>query len=177
MEIAELSSLIHLHGKALYGLCYQLTRNKEETEDLYQETFLKAAELCHKIDLQKNPKAFLASIAIGLWKNHYKKYSRRQQIAPVETLEEAHLSTYPDTQALTVEELLISQELKLTIQGAVDQLSDKLRLPLYMYYTAEMSIEEIAKALKIPQGTVKSRLHKARTSLKKILEVNDDGKF
>ena len=40
-----------------------------------------------------------------------------------------------------------------------------------MFYTAEMSIDEIARALHIPKGTVKSRLHNARKSIKKILEV------
>jgi len=39
-----------------------------------------------------------------------------------------------------------------------------------MYYTAEMSVEDIASALRIPQGTVKSRLHKARKNLKNVLE-------
>ncbi|GIO42748.1 RNA polymerase sigma factor [Paenibacillus apis] len=61
MEIDELIELVELHGKAVYGFCYNLTRNKEDADDLYQDTFLKAAELRHKMDMSGNPKAFLIS--------------------------------------------------------------------------------------------------------------------
>lgn len=52
----------------------------------------------------------------------------------------------------------------------VGMLEDKFKIPIIMYYTAELSLEEISKALKIPKGTVKSRLHKARQIIKKELE-------
>ncbi len=64
---------------------------------------------------------------------------------------------------------MISIELRTLIQDATHQLEDKLRLPIYMYYTADMTVEEIALALGIPQGTVKSRLHKARQTMKKSI--------
>ena len=50
------------------------------------------------------------------------------------------------------------------------ELKEKYRIPVYMYYSAEMSLEEIADALNIPKGTVKSRLHTARTIIGKKLE-------
>jgi RNA polymerase sigma-70 factor (ECF subfamily) len=68
------------------------------------------------------------------------------------------------------EDALISKEISERIQEAAEGLHDRLRIPLYMYYTAEMSNEEIASALKIPKGTVKSRLHKAHKILKDVLE-------
>jgi len=72
----------------------------------------------------------------------------------------------------TPEDVVILRERCAVIRAAADKLNDKLRIPLYMYYTAEMSVEDIATALRIPQGTVKSRLHKARKILKEILEVS-----
>lgn len=71
------------------------------------------------------------------------------------------------------EEQMIFQELKEEIKKAAARLPDKLRITLYMYYTAQMSVEEIATALKVPKGTVKSRLHKARCLMKQILEDSD----
>lgn len=65
----------------------------------------------------------------------------------------------------------MSNELSAIVQMAVDTLNVKFKIPLYMYYTAEMSIEDIASSLKIPQGTVKSRLHKARKTLKNLLQL------
>ncbi len=171
MEIADLKDLVDLHGKAVYGFCHKLVKNKADTDDLYQETFLKAMELCHKIDKNNNPKGFLISIAIGLWKNNRRKYARRQRIAPTEELNEDRNNGYILRDESTPEDIVISNELSVMVQSAADTLSDRLKMPLFMYYTAEMSSKDIASALKIPLGTVKSRLHKARKALKNILEV------
>lgn len=177
MNNADLSDLVRLHGKAVYGFCYKLAGNKVDTDDLYQETFLKAMELCHKIDKNNNPKGFLISISIGLWRNNRRKYARRQRIAPIEELNEEISNGYIVKDTLTPEDMVISNELSAMIQAAANSLNDKLKIPLYMYYTAEMSNEDIASALKIPQGTVKSRLYKARKALKNVLEVNEYEKF
>ncbi len=170
MDISELNELVSMYGNAVYGFCHKLAKNRIDADDLYQETFLKALELCHKIDKNNNPKGFLISIAIRLWKNNSRKYARRKRLAEIEELhEDTHSSTINDNS--TPEEIAISNELRSRIQTAADTLNDKLRLPLYMYYTAGMSNEDIAAALKIPQGTVKSRLYKARKALKNILEM------
>lgn len=175
MDIADLSELVKLHGKSIYGFCYKLAKNKTDTDDLYQETFLKAMELCHKIDKDNNPKGFLISIAIGIWKNKHRKYIWRQKIAPIQEFNEYVNGGYICKDELTLEDIVISNDLRDRTQTVVDTLNNKLRIPLYMYYTAEMSIEEIASALKIPQGTVKSRLYKARKVLKNILELEVSG--
>lgn len=177
MDTADLGELVNLHGKAVYGFCHKLARNKSDTDDLYQDTFLKAMELRHKIIKDSNPKAFLISIAAGLWKNNRRKYAIHQRIAPTEDFNKyVNNDCIPDNE-LTPEDIVISRELCIMIQNAADMLSDKLKIPLYMYYTAGMSNEDIASALKIPLGTVKSRLHKARLALKNILEVNQYEKF
>lgn len=177
MDIAELNELINLHGKAIYGFCHKLVKNDTDTEDLYQETFLKAMELCHRIDKNQNPKAFLISVAIGIWKNNRRKYARRQKIAPTEVLDGDGYKEHIFKDGSSPEDVVISNELRVLVQAAADSLNNKLKIPLYMYYTAGMSNEDIASALRIPQGTVKSRLHKARKVLKNILEVSGYEEF
>lgn len=172
MDIDELIEIVELHGKSIYGFCYKLKGNKEDTDDLYQETFLKAVELRHKIDAARNPKAFLISIAVRLHNNHRRKFAWRQRIAPTAELNEAASNISSLASAMTPEDAVLSLELRSMIQHAAHLLDDKLKLPLYMYYTADMTIEEIAAALKIPSGTVKSRLHKARTTMRKVMEVD-----
>ena len=53
----------------------------------------------------------------------------------------------------------------------IKELSDKYKVPIYLYYILQLSIDEIARILKKPKGTIKSRLHKARQLLKEKLEV------
>lgn len=171
MNTTDISELVELHGRAIYGFCHKLAKNVNDTDDLYQETFLKALELCHKIDKENNPKGFLIAIAIGIWKNKCRKYGRRQRIAPSEEFCEDTSSGYILKSESTPEDIVMSNELSAIVQMAVDTLNVKFKIPLYMYYTAEMSIEDIASSLKIPQGTVKSRLHKARKTLKNLLQL------
>lgn len=173
MGIEELSDLIQQHGKVLYGFCYRLTGNKADTDDLYQETFLKAMELSHKMDKDQNPKSFLISIAIRLRKNQRRKFAWRQRIAPTSEWNEGVGTQHSEAAGVeTPEEAVLSRERRVMIQNAVNRLNDKLKLPLYMHYTAEMSVDEIAAVLNIPPGTVKSRLHKARKLMKNSLEVD-----
>ncbi|BBI33372.1 RNA polymerase sigma factor [Cohnella abietis] len=171
MDIEELSDLVKQHGKAIYGFCYRLAGNKADTDDLYQETFLKAMEVRHKMDMNQNPKAFLISIAIQLRKNKRRKFAWRQRIAPTVVLNEAADKICCTNEEITPEEAVLSNELHSMIRAATDKLNDKLKIPLLMYYTAEMSIDEVSVALRIPPGTVKSRLFKARKAMKEILEV------
>jgi len=171
LDIEALSELIELHGKAIYGFCYKLSGNKADADDLYQETFLKAMEVRHKMDVSQNPKAFLISIAIQLRKNKRRKFAWRQRIAPAAGFNEAVDESRLHADNTTPEDAVLSHELRSAVQAAADRLDEKLRIPLYMYYTVEMSVSEIASALKIPSGTVKSRLYKAREAMRTILEV------
>lgn len=175
----DISDLIGLYGDNVYAFCRKLAKNKADTDDLYQDTFLKAMERCHNIEENRNPKGFLISIAVKLWKNKSRKYARRSKIAPQEELIDGADYSYIFYDNLTPEDIVISRELIVTIHRAVDTLNDKLRLPLYLYYTADMSNREIANILKIPQGTVKSRLFKAKRLVRDYmeLEANKDGKF
>lgn len=171
MDIEELADLIAQHGKAIYGFCWKLAGNPVDADDLYQETFLRAVEGRHTLDKTRNPKAYLIAIAVGLHRNHRRKQAWRQRIAPVSRLADQDESQPWAISPHTPEDAALSREQQALLRQAAHQLKDKLRLPLYMYYTAELSVEEIASALRIPQGTVKSRLHKARQLLRKAMEV------
>lgn len=176
LEDAALEELVWRHGHAVYRFCYKLAGNQADADDLYQETFLKALELQPKLDDTLNPKSYLIGIAVRLWKNKRRKWFRRQRIAPAKDWDDAVPErAVGNGRPSSPEEIAIHNELSAMIRDAVDQLPDKYRFPLLMFYTAELSLGEIAKALNIPQGTVKSRLHKARKLLEKRLEVREHG--
>jgi RNA polymerase sigma-70 factor (ECF subfamily) len=66
---------------------------------------------------------------------------------------------------------LLREDERRTVQKIVAELPEKYRLPIQLYYTADMSVQEIADIMRIPEGTVKSRMSKARSLLKKELEA------
>ena len=149
--------------------CCHLTGNVQEAEELYQDTFLKAVELMKNIDYENNPKSFLISIALRLWKNKKRKYAWRMRIAGTESLIEETVENL-EAENCPVEEM-IQKEIQRQVRKAVAGLEEKYRIPVYLFYTVQMSVAEISKTLKIPEGTVKTRLYKARKLLKEKLEV------
>lgn len=169
MDMMQLEALVDQHGDALYAFCHRLTGNRAEADDLYQDTFLKAVEQCRRIDADRNPKSYLFSIAVYAWKQHRRKIARRHRIAPSAPEETAYACDDGTDMAQMVED----RESMAQVREAVAALDDKLRLPLYLHYTAGMPVEEIAVSLRIPPGTVKSRMHKARTLIRKRLEGNN----
>lgn len=173
MTAEELGELVDVDGTDIYRFCSKLTGNRYSADDLYQDTFLQALKNCHKIDLNKNPKSFLISISIKLWKSRQRKNARRARLAPMtpmEGLQELQSDQSTDEQVFSGME---SEELRRVVEG----LDDRFRIPLYLYYTLEMDMAGIAKAVGIPEGTVKSRLHKARNLVKQEMEVFSDGSY
>lgn len=171
MTITELEECIDLYGKEIYGFCRQVTGSREEGDDLYQDTFLRAVELKEKIDVSKNPQSYLLSVAVRLWKNKRRKYAWRQRIAGMESFsEEIHYCIAAENEREPESDILAEEE-RIYVHKCVQALEEKYRVPVCLYYSAELSVREIAKVLRLPEGTVKSRLHKARKTIKEKLEV------
>ena len=159
--------LVDNFGESIYKFCRSLTYSKEDADDLLQETFLKPFEQLPKVSALDNPQNFLFSTTLYIWKSWKRKYARRSKLAPMQPLSEftdditfGHIST---------EDSVIAKENSRIVMGIVNSLPEKFKIPVIMYYTMEMSIKEIANALKCPCGTVRSRLHRARNLIKKGL--------
>ena len=84
--------LVEEFGDAVYKFCRSLTFSKEEAEDLFQDTFLQAFEQLAKLQAAENPRSFLFSTAVFVWKSRKRKYARRKRLAPAEQLDEAAAS-------------------------------------------------------------------------------------
>ena len=175
MSREELETLISDYGKDIYSFCCQITRSRYRADDLYQDTFLKMMEVKDRLDIKGNPKSYLLSVAVNLWKNQARKAAWRQRITGCElSVEEAGLEV-PSDEA-TAEERIISQEEQACVRRAVNALPEKYRMPILLFYMEDLKISEIAGVLKLPEGTVKSRLYKAKKVLENELEVVLDEK-
>ena len=166
MTISDIGRLAEEYGCAVYNFCLKIAEDTYSAEELYQNTFLKALEKCEAIDENNNPKAYLCSIAVSLLKSSKRKAARRHAIAPTVTIEEV-----TEKAGTRFEENLLQKELYGVIKSAVSTLDEKLRLPVLLHYVGDMPLSEIAIVMKVPEGTVKSRLHTARKIIKEQLEV------
>lgn len=176
MTNAELETCIDTYGRAIYSFCLQITGSRQEAEELYQDTFVTALEKLHWIDTENNPKSYLLSIALRLWKNKRRKYAWRQRIAGIQSLpEEQGYEAFTEEAGTGVgenipEERALADEERRCIRYAVGKLPEHLKMVVLLFYMEELNVKQIAALLHIPQGTVKSRLHQARKLLARELE-------
>lgn len=163
MGTDTIERLITEYGRDVYSFCVYLTGDREMADDLYQQTFLVALEKDY-IDLNNNPKSFLLGIAVNTNNNMRRKDRRRDDSDLNEEIGNVAADQEP------VEEEIYRRERDKAVRRAVNQLPDKLRIVVLLFYTEQLQIQEIGRILKISEGTVKSRLHNARNILKGRLQ-------
>ena len=178
MKKEELEQFILKYGETLMKFCKITTNDSELAWELYQDTMLRLVEHYKKLDMSENVKAWAISTAINLWKNKKRKYAWRKRIAKQESYEE-HMenefqifdyANFVSEQDNSPEETAIKNELIRFVQSQVRELPEKYRIVVYLYYTADMKIKDIASLCEIPESTVKSRLIRAKKILKQKIE-------
>lgn len=168
MNQKELELYIYAYGKDLYSFCCSIAYSRQEADDLYQDTFLKLYEMGEDLAIQKNPKGFMMSVSVNLYRNQKRKFSIRQRIVGAEmSVEEA--ADIPSGEQMTEERVVEKEECRI-VRDAVRRLPDKYRLPVLLFYMEELPLSDISRILNLPAGTVKSRLHRAKKILRQKLE-------
>lgn len=171
MTQEQFETLLSQHGNEIFGFCCHITGSRNTAEDLYQDAVLKAFELLGRIDGSsknglKQARNYVIGIAVKLNRNLMRKRSLNDSFFVSDG--ELLLGNAMDDSDIAheTERKSVHKDLR-TIVG---NLPERLRNVVYMYYYAEMSVADIAQQLDIPQGTVKSRLNKARKEIKKKME-------
>lgn len=171
MDLSLFEKYIEDYGTSLYSFCRYMTSDVHDADDLYQQTLLTAFEKA-EIDGSRNPKSYLITIAVNLWNNQKRKRMWRSRIAPEISIEDENTDQVADDRHSVEAEIIKSEEAE-NVRRLVNGLPEKLKIVIIMYYMEEMSINDIASALGIPTGTVKSRMNKAKKILKERL--SDEG--
>ena len=174
MNNDEFEQFVLRFGKDILRFCRMTAKDAESGDDLYQDTMLKLLEKKKRLDSGQNAKSYALSTSIYLWKNKKKKYANRMRLVPIDSMDEMSDEGYEvsnhDNEASPEHIILQQNEIEM-IQELVASLPEKYRLPIYLYYSADMQINEISEILGLPEGTVKSRMRAAKKQLKEKLEA------
>lgn len=173
MDKYELARQVDIIGNDIFSFCVYLTQNIHDADDLYQDVWMKACSMINKLDESGNLKAFLFEVAANLWKSHRRKYARRKKIAPEEAFPDYDKDDNPIESIkddVDVAEQVLNIEKVQRIRKAVERLKPKYKIPVLLFYMQEMNVREISEILHLPEGTIKSRLSRARAQLSKELE-------
>ena len=156
------------HVKFLYNMARRYAGNQYDAEDLVQETFFMAFKKFDQLRDENKLKSWLFSIL----RNTYLKSLRQNGQSRKAEFDDG--IDYISTLENAVEQIDVAQvyEKKIDsdqIQQILDELPDKHKTPLLLYYMSDMSYQEISEALDLPIGTVMSRLSRGKQTLKKKL--------
>lgn len=155
------------YADALYGAALRLTRNRQDAEDLIQETYLKAFAHYQSFTEGTNLKAWLFRILKNAFINSY----RHRKVEPAEVAYGGPESTVEDRGGSeeTPEQEMLSGTLDGAVARAIRSLPEEFRIVVELADLQDFSYREVADIVEIPLGTVMSRLYRGRRLLEDAL--------
>jgi RNA polymerase sigma-70 factor (ECF subfamily) len=167
-EDAAWEDMVKTHSRRIYGLCYRFTGRDSEAQDLTQEVFLRvfrslksfrAGEGCFVV--------WLTRLTRNLLIDNYRRTRLERASDSIE--DQLPVLVEHGTMASRTDSLVAGREASELLQGALGRLSPELRETVILRDLEELEYREIAQVLKVPEGTVKSRLNRGRAELARIL--------
>ena len=165
--------LVDAQYKRIFSLIFRMVRSEQDAADLTQETFVRVYRALPRVRARGALPTWVRRIATNLCLDHL----RRRISAPPQTSLDGPSSFDPDTQAtLDVvdtsgepDRLYFTAESKRLLYAAIDTLPTGYRTVILLHHIEGMRVEEIAEAMRVPGGTIKSRLSRARRELRRKL--------
>ncbi len=161
------AALVRRYQQGVVNLAYRLVGNWDEALDLSQEIFLRVYENLHRFDPQRPFKPWLYRIATNYCYDHLRRKGRREKGYTTTPLERG-IPVSEDR--VDPEAWALRGEIRRTVEEVIAGLPSRYRAAVVLRYIEGMSYQEIADALGIPLGTVKTYIHRSRELLRTALE-------
>lgn len=175
-DTAAFDTLVNERSGEIYGLLYRLTENREEARDLTQETFLRAFQSIASFRGESDLRTWIYRIAINQARNRWRWWKRRRRDSTVsldaddETGRQSLIATLKSDTSRDPEKDTLAHERERALRKALGDLRRVYRETVILRDIEGFAYEEIAVALEISVGTVKSRLARGRQELRRKLE-------
>jgi RNA polymerase sigma-70 factor (ECF subfamily) len=159
---AAWENIVRLYWRKVFNIAYKFVGRHDEAEDLTQDVFLKLFKSIKTFDRRANFSTWLISVSRNLCIDHYRSV-RREHDAVTHDIDVVTLA-----QPSTIESPLATLERRdrvALLRAALDKLAPSLRMAVMLRDIQELSYQEIADRLGVPEGTVKSRINRGRTEL------------
>lgn len=160
----QFESLYEEQSDAIYRLCLYKTSNKQQAQDLVQESFIRLWNSISEGKQIDNLKAFLYQIARNLITDYY----RKKKAVSLDSLQEQGF----EPGNMEHEQIENQSEISIMVK-VIEQLDEKYRDVVYLKLVEEMDITEIAKTLKITNNNATVRFHRGMKYLKLLVESNN----
>ena len=164
--------LVEVHRDTVYNLTFRMLGNRAEAEDVAQEVFITVFKTIETFREESKFSTWLYRVTVNHCKNRIKYLSRRHDRDQDELDEGSRAAGDGAAPALArrPDAALEAAQLEELMQTAIASLDEEHRVLVVLREVEDLSIEEICEITGLPDGTVKSRLHRARLALRKKLQ-------
>lgn len=173
--------LLVLHRDRVFNITYRMLGNRSEAEDVAQEVFITVFKTIDSFREESKFSTWLYRVAVNHTKNRIKYLARRHDRDRDELDEGTHSQqvngavTGTPVRTAQPDKALASAQMEQLLQEAIDALDEDQRAVVILRDVEELTIEEICEITGLPDGTVKSRLHRARLVLRKKMQRHVEG--
>jgi RNA polymerase sigma-70 factor (ECF subfamily) len=175
-DAAAWEEIVQRYHRRIYNVCYRFAGDAENAQDLTQEVFIKIYRTLNTYDSGKGAfMTWVTTITRNLLVDHFRK-TKGDRLTdsidqPVSEHEDAQpLSAQIADSALPPDVAVQSRETREMVHLALQKLSPELREAVILRDLQDMDYREIASALRVPEGTVKSRINRGRAELARLLQ-------
>lgn len=165
---AAWQSIVRAHRRKVFNIAYKFVGSVEEAEDLTQDVFIKLFRSLGTFDRRANFQTWLYSVTRNLCIDHYRAL-RKEREALNRDLDVDLLA--PASKERSPLQLLESRDQAALLRRALDRLPEAMRTAVVLRDLRELSYEDIARTLALPDGTVKSRISRGRTELARQIQI------
>jgi RNA polymerase sigma-70 factor (ECF subfamily) len=164
---AAWEEIVRLHWRKVFNIAYKFVGRHDLAEDLTQDVFLKLFKSLDTFDRRANFQTWLISVSRNLCIDHYRSVRKERETVnrDIDPAELAPVSADKSAYAL-----LETRDRVQMLREALDKLPPTLRTAVMLRDIQEFSYQEIATQLKLPEGTVKSRINRGRTELARQIQ-------
>ncbi len=175
-DAAAWEDIVRRYNRRIYNICYRFAGSVEDADDLTQEVFIKMYKTLDSYDVERG--AFLTwvtTVTRNLLVDHFRKgkHDRLTDSLDASLSNEEDSRTVgeqiQDRATLSPDEQVRSRETGEAVHQALQKLSPELREAVILRDLQDMDYKEIAAVLKVPEGTVKSRINRGRAELARLL--------
>ena len=163
------------HQQSAYNTAYGLLGNREEALEAAQDAFVRVYKNVQRFKWNCSFKTWLYKIVLNLARSRYRKLKRQHQVInksidnPQKYDDGTEAAVEIPDEKMSPEKHAVDNEIREHIQAGLETLAPDFKEIMILRYVEELTYDEISEILKINQGTVKSRIHRARQELKKVL--------
>jgi len=175
-DVAAWEELVQRHHRRIYNICYRFLGSAEDAQDLTQEVFIKMYRTLQSYDASKGGfMTWVTTITRNLLVDHFRKTRQDRVTDSLDATPSDHEDAMPlseqiEDQGASPDARAQSQEVGSVVQKALQKLSPDLREAVILRDLQDMDYREIATVLKVPEGTVKSRINRGRAELARLLQ-------